>query len=108
MAMDDDRTAAFDPKRRLCPDGTCIGIIGPDGRCTECGTSSEGPPPNPEEEMGSRPSDALPSGGELDGEPGAGDEPGATFDPGRRLCGDGSCVGVIGQDNRCRVCGKPA
>lgn len=24
-------------KRRLCPDGACTGIIGPDGRCTECG-----------------------------------------------------------------------
>ena len=24
-------------KRRLCPDGSCTGIIGPDGRCTECG-----------------------------------------------------------------------
>ncbi len=23
--------------RRLCPDGNCIGVIGPDGRCKECG-----------------------------------------------------------------------
>jgi hypothetical protein len=22
----------FDPRRRLCPDGTCIGVIGDDGR----------------------------------------------------------------------------
>ena len=27
----------FDPKRRLCPDGSCIGVIGPDGRCSVCG-----------------------------------------------------------------------
>jgi hypothetical protein len=23
--------------RRLCSDGSCIGVIGPDGRCKECG-----------------------------------------------------------------------
>lgn len=22
--------------RRLCPDGACVGVIGPDGRCTIC------------------------------------------------------------------------
>jgi hypothetical protein len=29
-------------KRLLCSDGNCIGIIGPDGRCKECGQSYEG------------------------------------------------------------------
>ncbi len=24
-------------ERILCSDGTCIGVIGPDGRCKECG-----------------------------------------------------------------------
>jgi len=28
---------AFDPGRRLCPDGACLGVIGPNGRCTTCG-----------------------------------------------------------------------
>ena len=23
--------------RRLCSDGNCIGVVGPDGRCKECG-----------------------------------------------------------------------
>ncbi len=27
--------------RRLCPDGSCIGVIGPDGRCKECGRPAE-------------------------------------------------------------------
>ena len=28
----------FDPNaRELCPDDVCIGLIGPDGRCKECG-----------------------------------------------------------------------
>jgi hypothetical protein len=36
--VDPDQAAAFDPdERRACPDGLCIGILGADGRCTECG-----------------------------------------------------------------------
>jgi len=27
--------------RTLCSDGSCIGIIGPDGRCKECGKISK-------------------------------------------------------------------
>jgi hypothetical protein len=28
--------------RRLCSDGNCIGVIGPDGHCKECGKTYEG------------------------------------------------------------------
>ena len=34
---EEDDADGFDEDRTLCPDGACIGIIGPDGRCTECG-----------------------------------------------------------------------
>jgi hypothetical protein len=27
--------------RQLCSDGNCIGVIGPDGRCKECGKALE-------------------------------------------------------------------
>jgi hypothetical protein len=27
----------FDPNRRLCEDGACVGVIGPDGMCMVCG-----------------------------------------------------------------------
>jgi hypothetical protein len=30
------------------------------------------------------------------------------FNAGRRLCDDGSCVGVVGDDGVCRVCGRRA
>ncbi len=30
------------------------------------------------------------------------------FDSHRRLCPDGACIGVIGDDGRCRVCGRAA
>jgi hypothetical protein len=109
---------SFDPKRRLCPDGSCIGVIGADGRCTECGRSVDGKPrvleggastaggaeaeadadADADAELQASPEDdAAPRG---DGAAG--------FDPGRRLCPDGSCVGVIGADGRCGVCGQEA
>ena len=31
-------------KRLLCSDGACIGLIGPDGRCKECGKPYTGEP----------------------------------------------------------------
>lgn len=30
----------FDDERQLCPDGACIGVLGPDGKCKECGRSA--------------------------------------------------------------------
>jgi hypothetical protein len=44
VRADDDASpaGAFDPGRKLCVEGTCVGIIGPDGRCGECGRSAEG------------------------------------------------------------------
>ncbi|HXU01221.1 MAG TPA: hypothetical protein VN903_09530 [Polyangia bacterium] len=105
----------FDPHRRLCPDGACIGVIGDDGRCRVCGRSASG---------GGK--DAAPAGfvptedEDLDededvdaGDDGAGDAKvaasgGGGFDPNRRLCPDGGCIGVIGPDGVCTVCGQKA
>jgi hypothetical protein len=33
-------------------------------------------------------------------------EPGSGFNSARGLCPDGSCVGVLGPDGRCKVCGR--
>jgi hypothetical protein len=109
----------FDPHRTLCPDGACIGVIGEDGRCRVCGRSASG--------KDAAPAGFVPAGGN-DGDGGddgddnldAGDdgdnapEASATaapvgrgaFDPNRRLCPDGSCLGVLGADGVCNVCGK--
>jgi hypothetical protein len=47
-ADDEDAGAGDDEERLPCPDGTCIGIIGPDGRCTECGLEADdGAEPTP-------------------------------------------------------------
>lgn len=34
--------ADFDDERELCADDACIGLIGPDGRCKECGKPRAG------------------------------------------------------------------
>jgi hypothetical protein len=35
------------------------------------------------------------------------DEETASFDPdARRLCGDPACIGVLGENGRCRLCGR--
>lgn len=81
----------FDSKRRLCPDGSCVGLIGPDGRCTVCAQTESAAAAEEVEPV----------------EAGAPDT-GEGFDPNRRLCEDGSCVGLIGADGRCTVCGQKA
>jgi hypothetical protein len=89
-------------KRILCSDESCIGTIGADGHCKECGKVYEGKLPHgygvesiraisPEEQK------TVPS---IDGEP---DD---DWDK-RVLCSDESCVGVIGADGKCKECGKP-
>ncbi len=102
MAASDDNETDFNPGRKLCPDGSCIGIIGRDGKCTECGRPAPGC---------DTPADAATWASEDD----AADEPGeestdgsSAFDSKRRLCSDDTCIGVIGPDNRCTECGKPA
>lgn len=130
--------SGFQPgKRRLCPDGACIGVLGADGRCRVCGISAddsgtaaatssddlEGD--DSVDEFG----DASAAGaGELDTPGHAGGHaglaangedtdissrfapagPGEGFRPDRRLCDDGSCIGVVGASGACSVCGRRA
>jgi hypothetical protein len=99
----------FDPtQRRLCPDGTCVGIVGPDGRCGECGRTEAQAAAGEEPIEPSSSADAAGSAA-LGDAPAVG--PGRNdvgFDPTRRLCDDGTCVGVIGDDGTCRACGRRA
>jgi hypothetical protein len=99
---------SFDPsRRRLCPDGACIGLLDDSGRCRECGLQAgqagpaDAPTAPPDLE-----SDGQPDLDEQDDELEAADEPGGGFDAKRRLCPDGDCLGVIGADGRCSVCGR--
>lgn len=105
---------AFDPKRRLCPDGACVGVVGADGRCRACGRSADGGGAAPA--AGTPGAGAPDAAGGLDaGTDGAGDtkdradafaDPeAAAFAAGRKLCPDGTCLGIVGADGRCNVCG---
>lgn len=96
--------------RRLCPDGSCIGLLDSTGICKECGMvgsesttdprlrglkkpAVEAPTPSPEIET----SEPV---AEVSAQP-------ADFAD-RRLCPDGACIGVVGTDGTCGVCGAVA
>jgi len=104
----------FDPsKRRLCPDGACIGLIGDDGRCRVCGRASDGSAAAPSATAGdpygadNEEDDAwMPEPGDPGAAAGAPGNASAGFRADRRLCDDGSCIGVVGDDGRCSVCGR--
>jgi len=102
---------AFNPKRRLCPDGSCVGVLGADGRCSVCerpaGAGGESETDSPAEVRAEAGAEA---GGEEARAPELADGMGAAsgFDPARRLCDDGSCVGVVGADGMCGTCGRKA
>jgi len=91
-------------KRILCIDESCIGTIGPDGRCRECGKpydGSQNPTTDPADinKEQAEPLDALKKDIEIT----ASDEEWEK----RILCSDESCIGTIGPNGRCRECNKP-
>ncbi len=95
-------------RRQLCPDGGCTGVINATGVCGTCGRAA--PNWGDERKRGLRnPTDAPPIvKDEDDIAPSAPAALGAMADWGtRRLCLDGSCIGVIDTNNKCKVCGKP-
>ena len=101
---------AFNPKRRLCPDGSCVGVLGPDGRCSVCqhsaGAGGESAVEAPVETWTTRADDEAGDDDLRASETADGAASG--FNPARRLCDDGSCVGVVGADGICGTCGRKA
>ena len=88
--------------RRLCSDDSCIGIIGADGRCRVCGILDPKVPGDPDLSTSSSAVKDEPQ------EPHSEDQFPESQDPGwedRKLCNDESCIGTIGTDGRCSVCG---
>lgn len=95
-------------QRQLCPDGACVGVIGPDGTCKACGRVA--PNWGDERRRGQRASAEL----EIETAPVETAEVStpATESPddfeARQLCPDGACIGVIGASGKCNVCGRTA
>ena len=105
--MDDSPPPFEAAGRKLCPDGSCLGLIGPEGRCNVCGARGEpGLIPRNDVSAPREPgetAEALGGGGLA-----AASMTDADFDPSRRLCDDGACTGIVGADGACGVCGRRA
>ena len=99
---------AADAQRVLCVDESCTGTMGSDGRCRVCGKvietdvrfervdDMEVMVAEPEAENGPAPTLDSPA------------SDGTDVDDWhlRELCPDESCIGTLGEDGRCRVCGR--
>ena len=96
--------------RKLCSDEGCIGVIGPDGRCKECGLPYGSEPSTAEAEPPFDEDGEYQAGEAFDEDTGNNTPMNKTeLDiewKNRRLCSDESCIGVIGPDGRCKECGK--
>lgn len=102
--------------RILCEDESCIGTIGEDGRCRECGLPSSRQPNDGQMVTPSTSVDEDDSSDHLADDfeedfcndqsivEDDDDLPTGTWEE-RTLCPDESCTGTIGSDGHCRVCG---
>jgi hypothetical protein len=147
-------------QRQLCSDGSCVGVIGPDGTCKVCGRAAQNwgderkrgllePADEPADDALAAADEVAAEGGEDhdeeddddlddddldddhdldegededDGHDDLDDEHAAPLAASasaslptlpaewgtRLLCPDGSCIGLIGADGRCKVCGRAA
>ena len=97
--------------RVLCSDEACIGTIGQDGRCRECGLAFDGP--LPDGTLGTPADDPpdhrfdddtiIPDDHEIEEDAHSLDEEWEK----RTLCRDEACIGTIGPDGKCKECGLP-
>jgi hypothetical protein len=106
--------------RQLCPDGACVGVIGSDGTCKVCGRAAPNWGDERKRGMVDEPDDEEEDDEEDDGEYEDDEDedeapadrgPGAFSDPEwqqRKLCPDDACIGVLGPDGKCKVCGRSA
>jgi hypothetical protein len=79
--------------RKLCPEGSCIGVLDDQGICKVCGRTESG-------QVVAYRAASSPTTASVDATPAAED-----WDD-RSLCPDDSCIGVLGADRRCPVCGR--
>lgn len=90
-------------QRELCPDGACTGVIGPDGTCKVCGRAAPGW--GSERQRGMKADDDEEVVKQVEKAKTLAEPTGPDDFEERQLCRDGGCIGVIGDDGRCRVCG---
>tara|TARA_R110002096_G_scaffold44526_4_gene120045 strand:- start:25461 stop:25805 length:345 start_codon:yes stop_codon:yes gene_type:complete len=98
--------------RQLCPDGSCIGLLDAQGVCKECGMVGGVSTRDPRLRGFKKEDVPTPAPSEVDPEEAmaaeaAGDDLPEEFED-RRLCPDGSCIGVVGTTGVCGECGTVA
>ena len=71
--------------RRLCEDGSCLGVLDDEGQCNVCGSKGGTSPASYDEPAPDADDEALED---------------------RVLCPDGACIGLLGDDGRCKECGR--
>jgi hypothetical protein len=108
--------------REVCPDGACIGVIGDDGLCKVCGRAAPNwgnerarglvddqtdaePDDDVESDAGDDEMSDAPDGDDAERSAERSDVRSNDWDQ-RELCDNGACVGVIGDDGTCSVCGS--
>ncbi|NNG00985.1 MAG: hypothetical protein HKM93_16470 [Desulfobacteraceae bacterium] len=89
--------------RRLCGDESCIGVIGPDGRCKECGKPDGGGGAVENESK----KELLLEEEDFPEDRNAKEKDEDINWDNRILCSDDNCIGVVGPDGRCKECGQP-
>ena len=101
-------------QRELCSDGACTGLIGNDGLCKVCGRAAANwgderrrgmtpLPPDGFDDDDDEPQDEAPGDYAALADPPEDEEWDA-----RKLCPDGGCTGLLGDDGHCKVCGRTA
>src|SRR5437899_2757896 len=90
-------------RRELCGDGACIGVVADDGRCGECGRTKEEAAAGVDAPGAEEPTEASGNDHGNDDYDGDGSD---TFEEDRRLCKDGACIGIIGENGCCKECGR--
>ncbi len=90
--------------RALCSDESCIGVLGPDGRCKVCGRA--GAKAAGAEAAGAETAGAVENNQDTPAEAAA--EVAKVDDSDfaeRELCPDDACIGVLDKGGRCNLCG---
>lgn len=93
--------------RVLCSDGRCTGVIGPDGRCGECGAGYEDFSPDVISSVGKGAELSVAVNTGTTGKLPLPEPDRDTMGDDRVLCRDGRCTGIIGPDGRCGECRLP-
>jgi len=111
VESDQNVTNESDWENRIpCKDESCIGTIGADGRCRECGLSMDTQMADEQAILkeDSRDNASVDDTDEAVEDGDATDDDVEDSAPGewqeRILCRDESCTGTIGSNGRCRVC----